>query len=207
MRWRSQGGKIKQSFVQTGLLRWPAQILRVNVSLWLRLPFLSRAGRTAGRDPSVGRSPRGSRRAGSCWVRSSGPGRRYLCPSFIDIITSRPCGYKKQSERFHGHFPQPQYGEIKGWLSFGLSPSFDVKDELLPLSDHSVVSDSWWPRGPWHTSHPCPPLSPGVAQIHVHWVNDATQPSHPLLPPSPPALNLSQPQGVFQSVGSSASGG
>ena len=30
------------------------------------------------------------------------------------------------------------------------------------------------------------------AQTHVHWVGDAIQPSDPLLPPSPPALNLSQ---------------
>ena len=30
------------------------------------------------------------------------------------------------------------------------------------------------------------------AQIQVHWVGDAIQPSHPLLFPSPPALNLSQ---------------
>ena len=28
----------------------------------------------------------------------------------------------------------------------------------------------------------------------VHWVNDAIQPSHPLLSPSPPAFNLSQHQ-------------
>ena len=28
-------------------------------------------------------------------------------------------------------------------------------------------------------------------QIHVHWVSDAIQPSHPLSSPSPPALNLS----------------
>ena len=28
------------------------------------------------------------------------------------------------------------------------------------------------------------------AQTHVHWVSDAIQPSHPLLPSSPPALNL-----------------
>ena len=34
------------------------------------------------------------------------------------------------------------------------------------------------------------------AQIHVHWVNDAIQPSHPLSSPSPPALNLSQHQGL-----------
>ena len=33
-------------------------------------------------------------------------------------------------------------------------------------------------------------------QIHVHWVGDAMQPSHPLLAPSPPAFNLSQHQGL-----------
>ena len=36
-----------------------------------------------------------------------------------------------------------------------------------------------------------------LAQIHVHRVSDATQPSHPLLSPSPPAFNLSQHQGLF----------
>ena len=45
---------------------------------------------------------------------------------------------------------------------------------------------------------------PEFAQAHVHWVSDAIQPSHPLLPASPPALNLSQDQGLFQWV---ASGG
>ena len=32
---------------------------------------------------------------------------------------------------------------------------------------------------------------PEFAQTHVHWVNDAIQPSHSLLSPSPPALNES----------------
>ena len=41
-----------------------------------------------------------------------------------------------------------------------------------------------------------------LAQAHVLWVDDAIQPSHPLSPPSPPALNLSQHQGLFQSVSS-----
>ena len=41
------------------------------------------------------------------------------------------------------------------------------------------------------------------AQIHVHWVGDAIQPSHPLLPPFSPALNLSQHQSLFQWVSSS----
>ena len=39
------------------------------------------------------------------------------------------------------------------------------------------------------------------AQTHVHWANDAIQPSHPLSSPSPPALNLSQHEGLFQWVG------
>ena len=32
---------------------------------------------------------------------------------------------------------------------------------------------------------------PDIAQTHVRWVCDATQQSHPLSPPSPPALSLS----------------
>ena len=41
---------------------------------------------------------------------------------------------------------------------------------------------------------------PEFAQIHVRRVGDAIQPSHPLSSPSPPALNLAQHQGLFQSV-------
>ena len=43
---------------------------------------------------------------------------------------------------------------------------------------------------------------PEFAQIHVHWVGDAIQSSHPLLSPSPPAYNLFQNQGLFQWLGS-----
>ena len=39
---------------------------------------------------------------------------------------------------------------------------------------------------------------PELAQIHVHRVSEAIQPSHPLSSPSPPAFNLSQHQGLFQ---------
>ena len=38
---------------------------------------------------------------------------------------------------------------------------------------------------------------PESTQTHVHWVGDAIQPSRPLSSPSPPALNLSQHQGLF----------
>ena len=44
---------------------------------------------------------------------------------------------------------------------------------------------------------------PESTQTHVHCVSDAIQPSHPLSPPSPPALNRSQHQGLFQWVSSS----
>ena len=40
-------------------------------------------------------------------------------------------------------------------------------------------------------------------QIHVHRVDDVIQPSHPLSSPSPPALNLTQHQGLFKWVSSS----
>ena len=61
---------------------------------------------------------------------------------------------------------------------------------------------------------PCDPMkrsTPGLpvyhqlpesTQTHVHWVGDAIQPSRPLSSPSPPALNLSQHQGLFQWVNS-----
>ena len=41
------------------------------------------------------------------------------------------------------------------------------------------------------------------AQVHVYCSGGAIQPSHPLMPSSPPALNLSPHQGLFQSVGCS----
>jgi len=41
------------------------------------------------------------------------------------------------------------------------------------------------------------------AQTHIYLVNDVIQSFHPLLSPSPPALNLSQHQGLFQWVSSS----
>ena len=62
----------------------------------------------------------------------------------------------------------------------------------------SVVSDSLQP----HESHtpglPVHHQLPEFTQTHVHRVSDATQPSHPLASPSPPAPNPSQHQSLFQ---------
>ena len=43
---------------------------------------------------------------------------------------------------------------------------------------------------------------PEFTQTYVYWVSDAIQPSHPLSSTSPPALNLSQHQGLFKRVSS-----
>ena len=45
---------------------------------------------------------------------------------------------------------------------------------------------------------PVLPHLPESVQSLVHGVGDAIQPSHPLLSPSTPALNLSQHQGISQ---------
>ena len=62
-----------------------------------------------------------------------------------------------------------------------------------------------WLCNPMNCSMPGLPVHqqlPESTQTYVHWVGDAIQASHPLSSPSPPALNLSQHQGLFKWVGS-----
>jgi len=47
---------------------------------------------------------------------------------------------------------------------------------------------------PWTISHHLLEF----ARVDVHCISDAVQPSHPLMPSSPSALNLSQHQRLFQ---------
>ena len=67
----------------------------------------------------------------------------------------------------------------------------------------SVVSDSLRPHGLHHTRPPCPSPTPKVYPNLYPWVGDAIEPTHPLLSPSPPALNLFQHQGLFKWISSS----
>ena len=102
---------------------------------------------------------------------------------------------------------------------------------LLPGESHgqrSPVSYSPWGRKEWDTTEQvfcccsvtkscltlCTPMNCSTsgfpvlhyllefAQTHVHWVSDTILPSHSLSPFSPPALSLSQYQGLFQWAGS-----
>ena len=74
---------------------------------------------------------------------------------------------------------------------------------VLLLFSHSVASDSCDPMDCSTPGFPVLLCLLGIAQTHAYWIYDAIQPFHPLLPPSPPALSLSQHQGLFQWVGSS----
>ena len=70
-------------------------------------------------------------------------------------------------------------------------------------SHHSSVQSlsRVWLCDPMDCSTPGLPVHhqlPESTQTHVHWVGDAIQLSHPLSSPSPPALNLSQHQGLFK---------
>ena len=75
---------------------------------------------------------------------------------------------------------------------------------LLPVASHLLVPVAQPLSCVWLYATPCFLVLhhfPEVAQTRVPWVGDAIQPSHPLSPPSSPALNLSQHWGLFQWVG------
>ena len=102
------------------------------------------------------------------------------------------------------------WSEEPGWLH---SWSRKEEDTTEQLSTHTCVSVllcsvaqsclTLW--NPTDCSTPGFPVLHHLlepAQTHVHWVNNAIQPPNPLSSPSPPALNLSQHQGLFQWAGS-----
>ena len=88
-------------------------------------------------------------------------------------------------------------------LAFYKTSVLPTNPPFLLLFSHSVMFDSLWLHGVQHARLPCLSLSPGVCSNSCYCIDDAIQPSHPLLPPFPPALNVSQHHGLFQWVSSS----
>ena len=87
-----------------------------------------------------------------------------------------------------------------------LQQSRERRFSLTPSQFSSVIQSCLTLCDPMNCSMPGLPVHhqlPEFTQTHVHWVDDAIQPSHPLSSPSPPALNLSQHQDLFQWVSSS----
>ena len=75
----------------------------------------------------------------------------------------------------------------------------DVNRPPFPVQFSSVAQLCLTLCDPMNCSMPGFPVHhqlPEIAQTHVHQINDVIQLSHPLLPPSPPALSLSQNLGL-----------
>ena len=84
-----------------------------------------------------------------------------------------------------------------------LTNTFHVTNVIILFSSVTQSCPSLCDPMDWSTPGlPVHHQLPEFTQTHVHWVGDAIQPSHPLSPPSPPAFNLSQHQGLFQWVSS-----
>ena len=102
---------------------------------------------------------------------------------------------------------KPRQGEKNGKVVFiVLYMQYTVQIIILSVQFSSVTQSCPTLCDPMYCSTPGLPLHhqlPEFTQTHVHLVSDAIQPSQPLSSPSPPALNPSQHQGLFQWVNSS----
>ena len=119
-----------------------------------------------------------------------------LCP-----ILCNPMDCSSPSSSVHGILQ----ARILEWVAIPLSNSL-CYTVGLSVQFTSVSRSCPIPCDPMDQSTPGLPVHhqlPEFTQTHAHWVRDAIQPSHPLSLPSPPALNLFQPQGLFQWVSSS----
>ena len=90
------------------------------------------------------------------------------------------------------------FSHSKDSLFILLIASFAVSVQF----SHSVMSDSLRPHELQHTRPPHPIPTPRAHPNSCPRISYAIQPSHRLSSPSPPALNLSQHQGLFQWVSS-----
>ena len=96
----------------------------------------------------------------------------------------------------------PQFRELasKKWNQT------DPRTEDSVQFSHSVMPNSLRPHG-LQQARPLHHQLPEFTQIHVHWVGDAIQPSHPLSSPSPAVLQSFPASGSFQMSQFFTSGG
>ena len=103
--------------------------------------------------------------------------------------------------------PGASHGQrsLAGYNRWGCKESGTTKQLILSHMSivsvqfrHSVMSNTLQPHGLQHARTPCPSPTSRACSNSCLPRGDAIQPSHPLLPPSPPAFNLSQHQGLFQ---------
>ena len=95
-----------------------------------------------------------------------------------------------------GMLVRSQFGDVSSAVSISLSFQFTSVTQSCSTLCHPMNCST--PGLPVH--HQLPEF---WTQTHVHWVSDSIQPSHPLSLASPPALNISQHQGLFKWVSTS----
>ena len=96
-----------------------------------------------------------------------------------------------------------EYNLLKEWITMLHTQNYYNIVNQLSVQLSSAAQSCLTLCDPMPCSTPGFPVHhqlPEPAQTHVHWVNNATQPFHPLLSRSSPALNFSQHLNLFKWV-------
>ena len=164
-----------------------------------------------------------SQRVGHNWVTklnwitqifmASVPIGIFLLSSSYGLLMTHLASYKAAlSGPFTGSFSKWKYkGQWRKEMDcpFLSSSQVNIHQLVIHVQFSSVAQLCPTLFNPMNCSTPGLPVYhqlPEFTQIHVHWVGDTIRPSHPLLSPSPPALDPSQHQGLFKWVSSSRQG-
>ena len=120
----------------------------------------------------------------------------YLWPCGL-IIHQAPLSIGYSRQEYWSGLPFPSPGDL---LNPGTEPSSSSLEDRFFTTD--TLSHVRLFATPWTAGFPVLHYLLEDAQTHVHWVDDAIQPLHPLSSPSLPVFNLSQQQGFFPWVSS-----
>ena len=109
----------------------------------------------------------------------------------INVYSPDTCAHTHNPTYSHSHIHSHAHTVSSPFIEAPvIGPPFNLSPVPSLLSsvqfNHSVMSDCLRPHGLQQTRLPC------ASPTHVHWVSDATEPSHPLPFPSRTAFNLSQ---------------
>ena len=121
----------------------------------------------------------------------------------LSVLSGKDSSYQNlYDENYKSQYEEQLRLSLLVFIIFWLLLQQDLGDEIVS----SVFQLCPTLCNPINHSMPSLPVHHQVLEFtptHVHWVGDAIQPSHPLSSPSPPALSLSQHQGLFKWVSSS----
>ena len=134
-----------------------------------------------------------------------------LCVTIWTVAHQAPLSMGSSRQEYWIGLPSPLPGDLPDpWIKAKFLKSPALAGRFFTTSTISVAIQSlshvWFFETPWTAARQASlsiTSSQELAQTHIHRVGDAIQLSHLLSSPSPPALNLSQHQGLFQWVRSS----